>query len=289
MPESLIVAWHRLRPALWRSGLLLFLAGPIAWAIGYAFVYSLGGIGRLSTGWTLEHWRIALAEPRIFGAFVYSFAIALIVTASVILMTFGILLGFPGVRNHPVFLLMVAIMMGTPALVLAQMVSNTLGPGGWISRLCHHAGLVESAGDFPPLTNDRFSIGLTLAIALGVLPLALLYFSQLWGTARLDRCCQLAESLGASWWEARLRVALPMLAARGNAMIMLIFILTLGSYEAPLLLGRQSPQMFSVATQRLALNFDLTLKPQAYVLACLYLVWTSLMLVFYIRGRHVHG
>ncbi|MEZ6090221.1 MAG: hypothetical protein R3C05_19780 [Pirellulaceae bacterium] len=54
----------------------------------------------------------------------------------------------------------------------------------------------------------------------------------------------IAESLGASWWDSRWRAALPMLLSRGASMIMLLFILTLGSYEVPLLLGRQSPQMF---------------------------------------------
>jgi putative spermidine/putrescine transport system permease protein len=285
MPAPMLLAYRRLRPLLWRSILLLFIGGPIIWAVGYAFAYSFGGIGRLSTGWTLEHWRLALAEPRILGSLVYSLVVALIVTTCVLLITLGTLLCFPDIRNSKAFLFAVVLMMGTPALVVAQVVLNTLSPGGWLSRLSYHAGLIESANDFPVLTNDRLGVGLTLAISLGLLPLALLYFSQLWSTVRIDRCCQLAESLGASWWDARWRVALPMLLSRGASMIMLLFILTLGSYEVPLLLGRQSPQMFSVATQRLATGFDLTIKPQAYVLASLYLVLTSLMLVFYIRGR----
>ncbi|MEZ6090219.1 MAG: hypothetical protein R3C05_19770 [Pirellulaceae bacterium] len=52
--------------------MLFFIGGPIAWAVGYALAYSLGGIGRLSTGWTLEHWRLALAEPRVLGSLLYS-------------------------------------------------------------------------------------------------------------------------------------------------------------------------------------------------------------------------
>ena len=278
-----------LRPMAWRSVLIFAVAAPMAWAMGYALMYSLGGTGRLSTGWTLDHWRIALSEPRVIGACVYSLVIASVVTSLVLAITLGLLLTYPSARNRKSFLLINLTLLGTPAIVMAQMVANTLGPGGWVSRLSFYAGLIDSASDFPPLIHDRYSIGLTTAIVLGLLPLSLLYFSQLWGVVRIDRCCQLAQSLGASRWEARLRVALPMLVFRGKAMMMLLFILALGSYEAPLLLGRQSPQMFSVATRRLATGFDLTQKPQAYVLAILYLACTSLMLAMYIRHRQRHA
>jgi hypothetical protein len=45
-----------------RIGLGLLLAGivaPMAWALAYSLLYSLGGIGLLSDGWTLRHWRSA--------------------------------------------------------------------------------------------------------------------------------------------------------------------------------------------------------------------------------------
>ncbi len=277
--------FRRLGPVAWRGVLALFIAGPIAWAMLYALAYSLGGVGRLSSGWTTEHWRNAFVAPGIMGAFAYSVVIALIVTTLVVLITLGMLLSFPSIRHNRAFLLMVIVLMGTPSLVLAQMVGNTLGQGGWLSRLSYHAGLIETAGDFPALVNDRLHVGMTISLSLSLLPLVLLYFSQLWGALRLDRCCDLAQSLGASRLDARLRVALPMLIWRGKSMMMLLFILTIGSYEVPLLLGRQSPQMFSVATQRLASGFDLSRKPQAYVLAILYLVCTSLALMLYIRGK----
>ncbi|MEZ6090220.1 MAG: hypothetical protein R3C05_19775 [Pirellulaceae bacterium] len=42
--------------------------------------------------------------------------------------TLGTLLCSPHIRNSRAFLFAVAIVMGTPALVLAQMVFNTLAP-----------------------------------------------------------------------------------------------------------------------------------------------------------------
>ena len=279
---------NRVWPWAWRGVLLVFIAGPVAWAMAYALAYSLGGVGRLSAGWTTDHWQTALSEPRVVGGGLYSLLIAGCVTMLVMLVTFALLLAFPGVRHDKGLLLVMVVLLGTPALVQAQMVAHLIGPGGWVSRLAYHAGLVDSAAQFPRLVNDRFSVGLTLSISLALLPLAFLYFSQLWDAARIDGCCRVAQSLGATPSQTRCRVALPLLIARGKSMLLLLFIMALGSYEIPLLLGRLSPQMVSVATQQLTTGFDLALKPQGYVLASLYLICTSLMLAVFIRSRRPH-
>jgi putative spermidine/putrescine transport system permease protein len=58
----------------------------------------------------------------------------------------------------------------------------------------------------------------------------------------------------------------------------LFFVFVLGSYEIPLLLGRQSPQMMSILTMRKLERFDLATIPQAYVIALIYTV----MMVFFL-------
>ena len=60
------------------------------------------------------------------------------------------------------------------------------------------------------------------------------------------------------------------------------FIFLLGSYEIPLLLGVQAPQMLSVLTVRKLRDFDLHTQPEAYALAVLYsgFVLTWLYLLF---------
>jgi putative spermidine/putrescine transport system permease protein len=270
----------------WRALWLIFIGCPMAWGTCYAIAFSLGGVGRLSSGWTLAHWSQAFSEPTVVGALGHSLVVALVATALIVVGSLGTLLIQPKIRHSPSLLFALVVLMGTPALVLGQMLGTVLGSGGWLSRLAFHSGWLASASEFPPLVNDRWSLGMTAGITLSLVPLALLYFSQLWSAAKIDRCCQLAQSLGGTAWDARWRVALPMLLWRGKSLIVLVFILALGSYEIPLLLGRQSPQMFSVATQRLAVGFDLGLKPQAFVLAVIYLLCTSLMLVWYIRARH---
>ena len=93
--------------------------------------------------------------------------------------------------------------------------------------------------------------------------------------------------MGIGHWQAKVKVALPMMLNRGTAMLVLVFLLALGSYEIPLLLGRQSPQMFSVAAQQRASQFNLLNRPQAFALATVYFMACSSLLVVYFRQRRI--
>ncbi|MFO1094415.1 MAG: hypothetical protein U0992_14090 [Planctomycetaceae bacterium] len=67
-----------------RSGLALLLVAivaPMAWALGYSLLYSLGGIGLLSDGWTLKHWHSALASGNLAAAAGLSLAVAAVTTS----------------------------------------------------------------------------------------------------------------------------------------------------------------------------------------------------------------
>ncbi len=66
------------------------------------------------------------------------------------------------------------------------------------------------------------------------------------------------------------RVVVPLLLRRAAAPLLLYFIFVLGSYEVPLLLGTQSPQMVSVLTVRKLRGYDLAGYPEGYVVATLY-------------------
>ena len=50
----------------------------------------------------------------------------------------------------------------------------------------------------------------------------------------------------------------------------LLFAVVLGSYEIPLLIGSQSPQMISVLVLRRYALYDITQKPEAFIIALLY-------------------
>lgn len=264
---------------------MLLIAVPVLWAIVYSFAFSFGAIGRLSTGWTLEYWRSAIFDGFITRTVSYSVYVASCVTCLVIGTSLVVAGLFNEIRHSRWLLGMLLIQSGTPAVVVATQISHWGGGGGLVSRIAFQIGLIQSPNEFPGLVQDRWGIGLILGISMTLLPLSMLYFMNLWDLYGFERYCRLAEQLGCTPWQAKLKVAIPMMLKRGSAMLVLIFLLALGSYEIPYLLGRQSPQMFSVATLQRAGQFDLLNRPQAFALAAVYFTACSVLLVLYLRNR----
>ncbi len=253
-----------------------FIVFPMSWVIVYSALYSLGAIGALSQGWTLKHWQSAFTVGGLKESLFFSPLIAGAVTLVAVVGSLSLVLLAPQSRNNPLTLATLGIPLATPSAIMAVMVYQILNPGGFLARLSFHAGLIVSPSQFPALVNDPWAIGIIIAQSCSALPLLTLFFLKTWTTARIDRYCMIAQALGASRGEARWQIALPMLLNRGRQMIMLTFLLNLGSYEIPLLLGRQSPQMFSVLTQRRFGQYNLLERPEAFVLATTYLLLASL-------------
>jgi len=258
------------RLGLWL--LLTAIVAPMAWALGYSLLYSTGGIGLLSEGWTLRHWRSALASGGMAASIVLSVTVAGVVTTLASMGALAITLIAPPTCRRGWLPALLCIPLATPAAVSGLLAYQILNPGGLLGRLAFHAGWIATPSEFPPLVNDRWAFGMICAQMLTALPLLTLFFLGAWTTARIDRYCRLAESLGATRMQARLRIALPMLLRRGAPLLTLVFLWQLGAYEIPLLLGRQSPQMFSVLTQRHFGQFDLEQRPEAFALAVAYLL-----------------
>lgn len=271
-----------------RLGLWLLFAAivaPMAWALGYSVLYSTGGIGLLSQGWTLQHWRSALTSGGLISSLGLSLTVAAVSTSLASLGALGITLVAPPARGRQWLSILLCLPLATPAAVSALLAYQILSPGGLIGRLAFHTGAITSPSEFLPFVNDRWAIGIVVTQTLTAVPLLTLFFRGAWTTAHLDRFCRLAESLGATPRQARLNVALPMLARRGAPLMMLVGLWQLGTYEIPLLLGRQSPQMFSVLTQRHFGQFDLHQRPEAFTLAVTYLLLAVTGLLLFLRGR----
>jgi len=273
----------RLASNPWRLGLILLIMLPVLWASLYSLAVSCGAVGRLSKGWTFEHWHQAILDGFLLRTISHSVYIAGTVTCIVIGTAICVASFLPRLRHSRLLWIMLFVQSGTPAVVVAAQTMHWVGGGGLLSRLAFHSGLVLSPNDFPAVIRDEWSIGIVFAISLTLLPLALLYFTHLWDAIGFDRFCQLAEQLGCTPWQAKLRVAGPMMIQRGSPLMVLIFLLALGSYEIPLLLDRQSPQMFSVAIQQREESFNLLNRPQSFALATIYFVACSGLLILYFR------
>ena len=289
MPGSLSIFSPRLNQL---PGLLLLsgmLVTPVAWMIGYALVYSLGGIGMFSRGWTTTHWCAILDSGELWKSLLYSAGLAAGISGFSAFVAWAFVLLAPESRHRPSVLGLICLPLATPAVVMAVMVYQILNPGGLVARVAFHANMIASPSEFPVIVNDVWAIGILLAGILSTLPLLTLFFLKTWTTARIDNYCRLAESLGATHLQSRWKIAGPMLLARGRSLILLTFLWNLGSYEIPLLLGRQSPQMYSVLIQRRSGQYNLLQRPEAFALATVYLTIVSLGVAVLLLWRRRHA
>jgi putative spermidine/putrescine transport system permease protein len=257
-----------LQPALLPFWLLVLL--PLAAGLFYALLYSLGLAGLLAQGFTLRHWGETLASREVWASLLLSLRVA----ATVVLFSAAAALwlarqlrcrldgAFPAAWLY--------LPLVTPGLVAAFVAFQLFSGSGLAARLLATAGLIEGPGEMPELVLDPWAWGVVIAHSFLAIPFLLLLFHQLYKSERVEELRRLATSLGATPRQNLWRVEIPLLlrAAAGN--LALLLVLVAGSYEVPLLLGRQSPQMLSVLILRHFSMFDLGQKPIAYALALLY-------------------
>jgi putative spermidine/putrescine transport system permease protein len=156
--------------------------------------------------------------------------------------------------------------------VVAFLVFQMLSGAGYASRLAYRLGLTGGIEDFPNWVNDPWGVAIITSHVLMATPFFIILFSNLYQNERLGEYAQLAATLGATARQSARRVIVPVLLRQSFPTLLLYFIFVMGSYEIPLLLGSQSPQMVSVLTIRKLQWFDLADMPQAYVIGILYTV-----------------
>ncbi|HXU28950.1 MAG TPA: ABC transporter permease [Thermoanaerobaculia bacterium] len=277
-----------------RAAFALFLLAavlPIAASLAYAFLYTIGLAGLLSTGFSLHSWARMLGASELWTSFGLSIAVA---AAVVTLATAGglalslVLRG--SIEGGPLGTFLY-LPLALPYTVAGFVTYQLLAPTGLFSRLAFRLGWVAGPADFPALTNDRFALGILAAHVALALPFMALLFTQLQASERVDRFAALARSLGATPGQALRRVVVPMLLSRAATPMLLLFVVVLGSYEIPLLLGRQAPQMLSVLTYRKWQRFDILQKPEAFVVALVYTLFALAVLVAALRRTRTeeHG
>ena len=267
------------------TGILLFLAlavTPVVLGIIYALLYSLGLTGLVSDGFTLKYWSRSLGDPEFWLSIGYTFYIALTTIALTILsaLFLSLYLKKPLEKGLPAF--SVYVPLAFPAIVVAFLAFQLASRSGLFSRLANAVGLVSGTAAFPELVNDPFGIGIIGAHTFMAVPFFTLYFMNLYDQQNLSEICRVAQSLGASTWQQIRHLKIPMLLRRAFPTLTLYTIFVLGSYEIPLLLGRQTPQMMSVLVIRKLRRFNLSTIPEAYVAALVFIaiIFVVLILIF---------
>jgi putative spermidine/putrescine transport system permease protein len=198
---------------------------PLAWLIW------LGFSGK--AGLTLEHYRLLIEAPVYLKVLLNTFQVAAIATLV------NVLIGYPlaywmrglGPRLQLVALSLVVLPFWVSILVRTYAWIVVLGNAGIVNRTLQWLGLTAAPVSF--LYNQ---LGVTIGTTNILLPFLVLplYAAML----RIDpRLLQAAASLGAPRWTIFRRVFLPLTLPALGAGAVLVFILTLGFFVTPAILG----------------------------------------------------
>ncbi len=257
-----------------RWGLTLFAiisVLPIAASLVYAGLYSVGLAGVFARGFTMEHWSAVLSTSEVWSSLGLSLWIASAVVLISAALALAIALGLGPALDRGTLGWSVHVPLTFPAVLAALSVFMLFSASGWIPRLLLHLGVLSSLDAAWSLVQDPWGAGVITAHAFAATALLTLSFRALQHSENLAALDRVAAALGASPGQRLGRIAVPLLIQRGAPTLALTFILVLGSYEIPVLLGRQSPQMLSVLVMhKYARRFDLSQKPEALVVALMY-------------------
>lgn len=270
------------------ASLALFLALtalPIALGIGYALLRSMGLAGLGAQGFTLRHWEAVLSGGEFWRSLGLSFRVAACSIGLAGVLALAAVLKAPERWQRGGLSWLMYLPLTLPAMVVAFVVFQTLSGAGLVSRLTYKLGLTDGIQDFPNWVNDSWGLGIIAAHVFMATPFFIILFAQLYQSERLGEYAQLAATLGATARQSARRVIVPVLLRQSFPTLVLYFIFVMGSYEIPLLLGAQSPQMVSVLTIRKLQRFDLADIPQAYAIGVLYMVFVAAAAVFLLRNN----
>ena len=243
---------------------------PAVWMVGYAALYSLGVLGLMRSGLTAEWWWRAGTEQLLGPSLVLSLTIAAVTTAACLVTGMLLCAAADYWRVERSVGLLLTMGAALPVSAVAFVVLQAGSRGGLLARCLVVLWPGFQPSDFPELVNDGWGVGIVLAGWLTGIPLTGLFLQGVWRSAGIGRYVELAERLGAGGWLARMTVGVPMLWRRSRLLAFLLFIWNFSAWEAPLLLGRQSPRMMSVLIQQSSGQYSLRERPLSFVYATVY-------------------
>lgn len=262
---------------------LLLIVLPFSAGLLYAVLYSFGLIGILNNGFTFKFWLHVFTDANTWSSLAFSFYVALVSIFFTTLFALLFMICEPErSRTTPFF---VFVPLALPAIVAAFFTFQFLSASGWLSRLTHFLHLTHGIENFPDLVNDPGGIGIITTHVLLAVPFFIILFQSYYRTENLKALKNLSATLGGSSTQFYLRILIPVLLRKSSASLLLYFIFMLGSYEIPLLLGKQQPQMISVLISRKLGRYNLADIPEGYIITILYAAIVAALLTFILSGK----
>lgn len=227
-------AADRITLARRREGGLLLLAAPALLLIGLLFAWPVLRLLSLSVeGGTLEHFEKAALDGLYVTVLLDSLRIAGLVTAICLLLAYPVALWLSraGPIGAALGLFALLLPFWTSVLVRTYAWLVLLGRNGVVNRSLRDWGWIDA-----PLALLHNQSGVLIGMVHVLLPYMVLpiYAALLRVDPDLPRA---AEGLGAPAWRAFLRVTFPLSLAGVSAGCALVFVLSLGFFITPALLG----------------------------------------------------
>jgi putative spermidine/putrescine transport system permease protein len=270
-PEPLPGRYRRIRREYLLIPALLFLAALFAYPMVDIVWRSFAGGGGIS----LVNYGQVVAHPVYLRVFEITFEIALTVTVVALILGYPVayFLAHASKRVAHVIMACVLLSLFTNILVRTYAWMIILGPEGVLNQMLHLAGLGGAN-----LLFNRY--GVLIGMVYALLPyMVLTLYSVMQG---IDRSyLRAARNLGASDWKAFWHVFLPMSLPGVVGGALLVFILAVGYFITPRLLGGPRDQMIAmVIEEQVELGVDWGF---ASALAIILLLLTTAGFILYDR------
>ena len=194
-----------------------------------------------SPGFTLQHYARLFAEPAYFRAFRNTAEISVGVTLLALALGYPLayLMSVVSARTRAVLVVLVLVPFWTSVLVRTFAWMIILGRRGLINQLLTQWGLIDR-----PLALIYNMLGVQVGMVHVLLPF--MVFPLLGVMTRIDTTLvTAARSLGASPRQAFLRIFLPLSLPGVSAGCVLVFLLAVGFYITPALLGGEGQVTFT--------------------------------------------
>lgn len=264
---------------------ILFAALPVLLGFGYALLYSFGLTGILSEGFTTEYWEKTLLATEFWKSLGFSLFIAAVVMTISLFFSLWIVISWTKNLYKGLLSYVTYLPLAFPAIVMAFFSFQLLSKSGFISRVIFNLGWIDDLSQFPDWTNDAYGVAIIFSLCLLITPFFIILYSNLYQNERIPELKALAQTLGAKKNQITTRIIVPILLKKSAFTIMLFLIFVMGTYEIPLLLGRQDPSMLSVFIIQKLQKFNLADIPQAYAVSVIYILLIATLIAVVYKTR----
>jgi putative spermidine/putrescine transport system permease protein len=236
---------NKTRMILIKYGLIL----PIILYLLFFFIYPLGKMlvsSFLNPSFTLTNYVRIFTQPLYLKVILYTFRLSLIVTL------FSLLMGYPlayllnkiEIKSSRILMIFIVVPFWTSILVRIYAWMVILGRHGVINSLLLKLGIISTPLD---LLFNTFSV--TVGMVHYLLPF--MVFSLYSVMAGIDKTIiKAAYNLGATPFRTFIRVFFPLSLPGVGAGSLIVFILAIGFFITPALLGGRKDMVISVLIER---------------------------------------